>query len=401
MTGPARRPTRPLGPRTAAIHSTAERGPYREHSSPIFLTSSFVFDDAEEMRATFAGDLERPIYSRFTNPNADELSSRLAALEGAECGHSTATGMAAIFAAVVGLLSAGDHIVACRSVFGSTHRLLTDVFPRLGITSSYVDAGAPIQSWAEAITGSTRMIFVETPTNPGLDVVDLASLGPLSRERGLIFVVDNTFATPVLQRPIDFGADLVVHSATKYVDGQGRVMGGAVVGSESLLDDIFAFCRASGPSISPFNAWVLAKSLETLHLRMERHSENAERLATDLAQSGLVDRIRYPFSDEHPQHTIARAQMSGGGGLLTFCLPGGVEQGRRFLDAIRLCSLTANLGDTRTIVTHPASTTHAKLTEEDRLAVGITPGLIRISVGLEDMEDVTQDVLDALARSIR
>lgn len=385
---------------TRAIHTGMGRGPHREHSSPVYLTSSFVYDDAEEMRATFAGEIERPIYSRFTNPNADELAQKLAALEGAERGHSVATGMAAIFASVVGLLSAGDHIVACRSVFGSTHRLLTDVFPRLGITCSYVGADDP-DGWARAITPKTRMIFVETPTNPGLDIVDLASVGGLAKERGLIFVVDNTFATPVLQRPIDFGADLVIHSATKYVDGQGRVMGGAVVGRADLMDDIFAFCRASGPALSPFNAWVLAKSLETLHLRMERHSASAARLAERFAATGAVDRVRYPFAEEHPQHRIARAQMSGGGGLFTFQLPGGLEQGRRFLDALRLCSLTANLGDTRTIATHPASTTHAKLTEEDRLAVGITPGLIRISVGLEEVEDVADDLLGALDRSVR
>ena len=369
-----------------------------EHSNALFLTSSFVFQDAEEMRAAFAGDLERQIYSRFTNPNVEELAEKMRVLEGAAAGHAVATGMAAVFATMVALLSAGDHIVASRSVFGSTHRLLTDVLPRLGIRCTYVDA-QDTDGWERAVTPRTGMLFVETPTNPGLDIIDLAPLGELAQERGLVFVVDNSFATPALQRPIDFGANLVLHSATKYVDGQGRVMGGTLVGDEPLVERVYAFCRASGPSLSPFNAWVLSKSLETLHLRMERHCTNAARLATVLARSGSVEAIRYPFIESHPQYEIAVEQMSGGGGLLTFQLPGGLDRGRRFLGALRLCSLTANLGDTRTIVTHPASTTHSKLSEEERRAVGITPGLIRISVGLEDIEDVIEDLTQALVAS--
>jgi O-succinylhomoserine sulfhydrylase len=387
-----------VGPRTRAIRTQLERSGLKEHSAPLHLTSSFVFDDAEEMRAAFAGDLDREIYSRFTNPNVEELAEKMRLLEGAEAGHAVATGMAAIFVSVVGLLSAGDHIVACRSVFGSTHRLLTQVFPRLGIETTYVDVGNDA-GWAQAIRRDTRMLFVETPTNPGLDVVDLEALGDLAKERDLLLVVDNSFATPVLQKPIDQGAHLVVHSATKYVDGQGRVMGGTVVGRSDLVDDVYAFCRASGPSLSPFNAWVLSKSLETLHLRMERHTESAARLARDLEPSGRVGGLRYPFLPSHPQYPVARSQMSGGGGLLTFQLPGGRDQGRRFLNSIRLCSLTANLGDTRTIVSHPASTTHAKLTEEERRAVGITPGLIRVSAGLEDYDDILRDILQALDRS--
>lgn len=392
-------PTEPAaGPRTHAIRTQVARSQLKEHSSPLHLTSSFVFDDPEEMRSAFAGDHDRQIYSRFTNPNVEELAEKMRLLECAEAGHAVATGMAAVFATVLGLLSAGDHVVACRSVFGSTHRLLTQVFPRLGIRSTYVDV-EDTDGWQEAIRHDTRLLFVETPTNPGLDVVSLPMLGSLARKNGLLLVVDNSFATPVLQRPIELGADLVLHSATKYVDGQGRVMGGTVVGRRDLVDSVYAFCRASGPSLSPFNAWVLSKSLETLHLRMERHCENAERLAVELEASDSVEKLRYPFLPSHPQYAVAREQMSGGGGLLTFQLPGGRAQGRRFLESLRLCSLTANLGDTRTIVSHPASTTHAKLTEDERLAVGITPGLIRISVGLEDVEDVTRDVLSALNAS--
>ena len=386
------------GARTAAVRTQVRRSSYLEHSAPLYLTSSFVFNDAEEMRAAFAGDVDREIYSRFTNPNVEELAEKMRLLEGAEAGHAVATGMAAVFATFAALLSAGDHVVAYRAVFGSTHRLLTDVLPRLGIRCTYVDR-SDREAWERALTPDTRMLFVETPTNPGLDIVELAPLGALVRERDLTLVVDNSFATPVLQRPIDFGAHVVVHSATKYVDGQGRVMGGTIVGGAEEVERIYAFCRASGPSLSPFNAWLLSKSLETLHLRMERHCENALRLARELGACGEVQELRYPFLESHPGHEVARAQMSGGGGLLTFQLPGGVAQGRRFLDAVRLCSLTANLGDTRTIVTHPASTTHAKLTDEERAAAGIDPGLIRISAGLEDIEDVLDDILMALRES--
>ncbi len=387
-----------MKPRTTAVRTQLRASPYAEHSAPVFLTSSFTFDNAEEMRSAFAGDTDRCIYSRFTNPNVDEFATKLRLLEGAEAGHGVATGMAAVFATFAALLSTDDHVVACRSVFGSTHRLLTDVLPRLGIRCTYVDADDE-DGWEQAIEPKTRMLFVETPTNPGLDIIDLALLGDVAREKDLILVVDNCFATPVLQRPIELGADLVVHSATKFIDGQGRVLGGAVVGRTDLVDDIYAFCRASGPSLSPFNAWILSKSLETLHLRMERHSESAQAMAATLEASGEVEGLRYPFLPSHPQYDIATAQMSAGGGLFTFRLPGGIDQGRRFLDALRLCSLTANLGDTRTIVTHPASTTHSKLSEEERMAVGIAPGLVRVSVGLEDVEDILEDIVHALAGS--
>jgi O-succinylhomoserine sulfhydrylase len=387
-----------MKPPTQVIRTQVHASTYAEHSAPLFLTSSFTFQNAEEMRAAFAGETDRCIYGRFTNPNVDELAEKVRLLEGAEAGFAVASGMAAIFATFVAILSTGDHVVACRSVFGSTHRLLTDVLPRLGIDCTYVDTHDP-GGWAGAVRADTRLLFVETPSNPGLDIVDLAGLGRFARQTGIPLVVDNSFATPVLQRPITFGADLVAHSATKFIDGQGRVLGGVVVGRANLVDKIFALCRASGPALSPFNAWVLSKSLETLHLRMERHSASAESLSEKLEASGKVERLRYPFLPSHPQHEVARSQMSAGGGLLTFHLRGGIERGRRFLDSLELCSLTANLGDTRTIVTHPASTTHAKLTEDERRAVGIDPGLIRVSVGLEDLSDIVADIFQAIERS--
>jgi len=368
---------------------------HHEHSVPMFLTSSFVFEDSEEMQAAFAGEIDRNIYSRFTNPNVAELSEKIRRLEGAEAGHSMATGMAAVFATFGALLSSGDHILACRSLFGSTHTILTKILPRFGITFTYVDATDP-DSWPGEIRDDTRMIFVETPTNPAVDLVDLEWLGELAAQKSLTLVVDNCFATPILQRPLEFGAHLSLHSATKYIDGQGRVMGGVVVGEKDLVQEIYDFSRATGPALSPFNAWVLSKSVETLEVRMERHSENALALARWLEGRPGITYVRYPFLPSHPQHEIAKRQMSSGGGIVSFVVEGGLERGRSFMDSVKLCSLTANLGDTRTIVSHPGSTTHAKLTEEESQAVGITPGLIRISVGLEDLRDVIADVEQAL-----
>jgi O-succinylhomoserine sulfhydrylase len=384
---------------THAIRTQAEASSHKEHSVPMFLTSSFVFDDSEEMRAAFAGDIQRNIYSRFTNPNVAELSEKIRLMEGAEAGHATATGMAAVFATLGALCSAGDHILACRSLFGSTHSILTKILPRWGITHTYVDASDP-EGWRQGIQDSTRLIFLETPTNPAVDIIDLEALGQLAAERDVTLVVDNCFATPVLQRPLELGAHISLHSATKYIDGQGRVMGGVVVGSADLIQEIYDFARPTGPALSPFNAWVLSKSVETLELRMEKHSQNAMELAMWLEAHPHADSVRYPFLPSHPQHEIAKRQMSAGGGIVTFRLEGGLEHGKRFMDSVEMCSLTANLGDTRTIVSHPSSTTHAKLTEEERLAVGITPGLIRISVGLEDMSDVTRDIEQALGRAV-
>jgi O-succinylhomoserine sulfhydrylase len=385
-------------PQTRSVRIQAERSPHKEHAVPLFLTSSFVFDDAEEMRAAFADEVARPIYSRFTNPNVQEFVDRLCALEGAEAGCATATGMAAVFATFAALCSSGDHILSGRAVFGATHTMLTKILPRFGITHTYADLG-DLDSWAGAVTKRTKLVYVETPTNPGVDVVDLEWLGKFSRERGLVLVVDNCFATPVITRPIEYGADLSLHSATKFIDGQGRVLGGIVVGKKQLTDEIFQFCRTTGPALSPFNAWLLSRSLETLEVRMQRHSENALEVARFLEGRADVSDVRYPLLPSHPQYAAARKQMKWGGGIVAFKVEGGAARGRAFLDAIGMCSLTANLGDSRTIVSHPASTTHARMTEEERLAVGITPGLVRVSVGLEAPRDVIADLEQALDRS--
>lgn len=383
---------------TDAIRSQLDVTAQQEHSVPLYLTSSFVFDDADQMRAMFADEMGGNIYSRFTNPNVDEFVHKMCLLENAEAGYATATGMAAVYAGFAALLSAGDHLVSCRSVFGSTHTLLTKILPRFGITTTYVDAEDD-KGWEAAIRPETKMIFVETPSNPGLDIIDLEMLGKLANSHGIILHVDNCFATPYLQRPIDFGAHLISHSGTKWLDGQGRVMGGVLVGRKDLIDAIYTFCRSTGPALSPFNAWVLSKSLETLAVRMDRHCENALKLATCLEHHPELTNVRYPGLISHPQFKIAQKQMSKGGGLITFEVKGGVERGKRFLDALEMCSLTANLGDVRTIATHPASTTHAKLTEEERQAVGITAGLVRISVGLENIADIISDIERALDRS--
>jgi O-succinylhomoserine sulfhydrylase len=383
---------------TNAIRTQAERTDNREHSVPLYLTSSFMFDDSEQMRAMFADEQEGNIYSRFTNPNTTELVDKMCLLEGAEAGYATASGMAAVFASFMALLKSGDHILAASSIFGSTHTMLTKFLPRWGITYTYADANKP-ETWEALIQKNTKMIFVETPSNPGLDIIDLEWLGNLAKKHNIILNVDNCFATPYIQRPIEFGAHIVTHSATKYIDGQGRVLGGVVVGKKELIKDIYLFCRSSGPSLSPFNAWLLSKSLETLAIRMERHSQNAHKLAGLLENHPEVERVRYPFLLSHPQFNIAKKQMSLGGGVVAFSIKGGLARGKKFLDALQLCSLTANLGDSRTIATHPASTTHAKLTEEERQAIGITPGLVRISVGLENIIDIVSDIEQALAKS--
>jgi O-succinylhomoserine sulfhydrylase len=383
---------------TLAIRLQNTRTPEREHSTPMFPTSSFVFDDAEQMRAMFADELEGNIYSRFTNPNCIEFEDKISALEGTEDAVSTATGMAAIFASFMGLLKAGDHLISSRAVFGSTHTILQQYLPGWGIDVSLVD---PVdqQTWQDAVRPSTKMFFIETPSNPGLDIIGLASAKSFCVQHNLILNVDNCFATPYLQQPALWGADLITHSATKYIDGQGRVMGGIVAGRKDLITSIKKLCRSTGPSLSPFNAWILSKSLETLAVRMDRHCDNAENLAAFLLNHPQCDNVRYPFLESHPSSAIARKQMKRGGGLVTIEIKGGIEQGRRFLDALNMLSLTANLGDTRSIATHPASTTHAKLTPEARAETGITDGLIRISAGLEHIDDIIQDIDQALIRS--
>ncbi|MCB8984242.1 MAG: aminotransferase class I/II-fold pyridoxal phosphate-dependent enzyme [Ardenticatenaceae bacterium] len=383
---------------TAVIRTQTPASPHREHSSAIYMTSSFTFEDAEHARALFAREAEGQIYTRYGNPNVDEFIEKMCQLEGAPAGIALASGMSAVFTALAGLLNSGDHVLASRAVFGSTHQILTRILPRWGIGHSYVD-GMDAEGWATAVRPTTRLCLVETPSNPALDLIDLAWLGEFCRARDIILLVDNVFATPVLQRPLTFGAHLVMHSATKYIDGQGRAIGGVLVGDRFLIDELTGFIRHTGPSLSPFNAWLFSKSLETLPLRMERHCANALKLAEFLEGQPQVAWVKYPHLPSHPQYELAKRQMKAGGGMVTFAVQGGLAQGRRFLDALQLCSLTANLGDTRTIATHPASTTHSSLTEEERQAVGISPGLIRISVGLEAVEDVMADVAQALAQS--
>jgi len=380
---------------TDAIRIRSDRTQDREHSSPLYLTSSFAFDDAEQMRATFADENDDYIYSRFSNPSVQEFTDRLAALEGAEDGFATASGMSAIMATFLAFLKQGDHLLCCNAIFGSTHGVITKYLPKYGIGYTYVDGSNPA-SWEAAVKPNTKMFFLETPTNPGLDIIDLEAAGQLCKKHNLIYNVDNCFATPIGQTPIDFGADLVVHSATKWIDGQGRVLGGAVVGKKELIKEIYLFCRSTGPALSPFNAWLLSRSLETLDVRMERHSSNALHIATALEGHPAISSLKYPFLPSHPQHAIAIRQMKNGGGIVCFELKGGLASGKSFLDKLKMLSLTANLGDTKSIASHPASTTHAKLTDAERAAVNITPGLIRISVGLEHRDDILQDILQAL-----
>jgi O-succinylhomoserine sulfhydrylase len=382
---------------TKAIRTQTERTNEMEHSTPLFLTSSFCFDDAEEMRAAFADESNDNIYSRFSNPNVQEFTDKMVALEGAEAGYATATGMAAVFASFMALLKKGDHLISCSSVFGSTVTVLNKYLPNYGIEVTYVSA-TDTASWEAAIKPNTKMIYLETPTNPGLDIIDLEFVGKLAKKHNILLNVDNCFATPVNQLPINFGADLVIHSATKWLDGQGRVLGGVIVGKKDLIQQVYLFCRSTGPALSPFNAWVLSKSLETLDVRMERHAANALHIAKALEGHAKISWLKYPFLQSHPQHAIAIRQMKNGGGLVSFNLKGGLQSGRAFLNSLKMLSLTANLGDTRSIASHPASTTHAKLTEEERLAVNITPGLIRISVGLEHVDDILGDILQALEK---
>jgi O-succinylhomoserine sulfhydrylase len=383
---------------TFAIRTQTERSSQKEHSTPIFATSSFIFDSAEEARALFADEIDGNIYSRYSNPNTDEFIDKLCLLEGVEDGVATATGMAAIFLALISYLRSGDHIVASRSIFGSTHKLLTSILPRWGITHTYVDI-SDNEQWRDAIMPQTRLFFAETPSNPGLDLCDLTYIGKLAKKHNCLLVVDNCFATPFLQNPAKFGAHLICHSATKFIDGQGRTLGGAVLGSSALIKEVRDIARQTGPSLSPFNAWILSKSLETLAVRMERHCKNAFELATFLSGSKEIQSVKYPFLENHPQSDLARKQMKMGGALVSFELKGGIKRCIRFMDHLRLLSLTSNLGDTRTIITHPASTTHSKLSYEERASVNITDELIRVSVGLEHIDDIISDIRQALNKS--
>lgn len=380
---------------TKAIRTQAERSQHREHSVPVFMTSSFVFNDAEQMRAVFANEEAGNIYSRYSNPSVDEFITKMCLLEGAEAGLATATGMSAVFTSIAAFVRQGDHILASRAVFGSTHQLLTELFPRWGISYTYVEPTA-IDSWEKHLRPNTKMIVLETPSNPGLTLIDLKRAGDFAQKHDLILNVDNCFATPYLQNPLALGASIVTHSATKFIDGQGRSLGGVILGKAELIEQVQFLIRHTGPAMSPFNAWLLSKSLETLPVRMDRHCSNALALATFLENHPAVAKVFYPHLPSHPQYELAKSQMRQGGGIVTFEVSGGLAKATQFINHIKMLSLSSNLGDTRSIITHPANTTHSKLTEEERLAVGITPSLIRISVGLEHIDDIIDDVKQAL-----
>lgn len=381
------------------IREQAPRSATREHSVPLYLTSSFIFDSAEQGRAIFAEEEEGMVYSRYANPNTTEFINRVCTLEQAEAGLAFSSGMAAVFASFAAFIENGDHIVSSRAIFGSTHQLLTQLFPKWGISYTYVHS-SNIEEWEKAIQPNTKIVFLESPSNPGLELYDLEALGKLKEKHPhIIFSIDNCFATPYLQKPLKYGFDLAIHSATKYMDGQGRVLGGVIAGKQELINKLMFFIRHTGPAMSPFNAWILSKSLETLGLRMDRHCSNALALAETLEKHPEIEQVKYPFLPSHPQYELAKKQMKAGGGIVTFNVKGGKERAFRFIDALEMIRYTSNLGDSRTIATHPATTTHAKLKEEERVSLGINPGTIRLSVGLEDQEDIIGDILQALEKS--
>ncbi len=380
---------------TNAIRTQLKRTENLEHSVPMYLTSSFVFEDAEDMRASFAEEKDRNVYSRYSNPNSSEFIEKVCQMEGAEAGFAFASGMAAVFSTFAALLDSGDHILSARNIFGSTHSLFNNIFPKWNISHTYFKIDE-LDTVENRIQANTKIIFAESPTNPGVDVVDLEVLGAIAKKHNLIYIVDNCFASPYLQQPLKFGADLVIHSGTKLMDGQGRVLAGMTVGNAVLIDKIYRFSRISGPSLSPFNAWVLSKSLETLAIRVDRHCENALKLAEFLEGHEKVNWVRYPFLQSHPKYDIAKKQMKAGGCVVAFEIKGGIEAGQKFFDSIKMLSLSANLGDSRSIVTHPASTTHSKLTVEERAETGVTDGMVRVSVGLEHIDDIIGDIRQAL-----
>ncbi len=386
---------------TKAIRTQTEKTQYREHSTPLFLTSSFTFETAEQGKALFDETEQGNLYSRFSNPSVQEFVDKVCIMEDCEDGVATATGMAAVFASMAALLKSGDHILASRALFGSAHQIITQILSKWNITYTYLDSSASAEEWEAAVQPNTKMVYLETPSNPGLDLVDLEMIGNLCKKHQLIYNVDNCFASPSLQNPAEYGADLVVHSATKFMDGQGRVLGGIVVGKKEYMKDIRFFCRQTGPSMSPFNAWVLSKSLETLDLRMEKHCSNALQLATALDKHPDVKQVKYPFLASHPQFELAKKQMYGGGAVVTIELDGGFERVSAFMKALKIATLSSNLGDTRTIVTNPYTTTHSKLKEDEKLSLGITTGLLRISVGLEHIDDLIEDFTNAVEVSVK
>ncbi len=376
---------------TKAIRCQTERSQHHEHSTPIFATSSFVFDDAEHMRALFAGEEDGNIYSRFTNPSVREFELKMAALEEGENCIATSTGMAAIFATFASLLKSGDHLLMSRAVFGSTFKINDDYLAKWGIEYDYLNP-LDMHQWESLVKPTTRLLYLETPSNPGLDIIDLKAASDFCKHHDILLVVDNCFATPYLQRPLTVGADISIHSATKYIDGQGRVMGGAIIASNEIIEKIYPFMKNAGPSLSPFNAWVLSKSLETLAIRMDRHCENALKVAQWLESRPEVSVVKYPFLPSNAGYETATRQMKAGGGMISFELKGGLLAGIKMIDSRQMMSLSANLGDTRTIITHPASSTHSKLTPEQRHAAGISDGLVRLSVGLEHVNDIINDI---------
>lgn len=380
---------------TLAVRIQAHRSKHKEHSVPVYETSSFIFDSAEEARDVFIDENLGYMYSRYTNPNTDELITKLCALEGAEDGVATASGMAAVFLSMASILRPGDHVVAGRQIFGATHTLLTQILSRWGISHTYADVNNK-HEWGNAILPTTRLLYAETPTNPGMDIIDLKWLGKLAKKNNLYLVIDNSFASPLIQNPIRFGADLVVHSTTKFIDGQGRTMGGAVLGNKETMADVRLLAKVTGPVMSPHIAWILSKSIETLAARMEKHCSNAHQLALFLEKKPGIAQVRYPFLPSHPQYAVAKKQMNLGGGLLSVEIRGGADKAMRLINNLKLVSVSSNLGDTRTIVTHPATTTHSKLSPEERKLSGITDGMIRISVGLEHIDDLIEDFDQAL-----
>ena len=381
---------------TLAVRAGTVRSQFHEHSEAMFLTSSFVFRNAAEAAARFKGEEPGPIYARFTNPTVQMMEARLAALEGAERCVAFASGMAAILATVMGLMKAGDHVVASRSIFGSTVQLFSNILGRFGIETTYVSPTDPAE-WRAAVKPNTRLFFVESPSNPLTEVSDIRALADIAHEVGAWLAVDNCFCSPALQQPLKFGADIIIHSATKYLDGQGRVLGGAVLGSQVLMDGVYTFLRTAGPTLSAFNAWVILKGMETLSLRMEAHSKNALALAQWLEAQPAVARVLYPGLPSHPQHQLAMAQQKTGGGIVAFELKGGQDAAWKLIDATRMLSITANLGDTKTTITHPSTTTHSRMTPEQRAAAGISDGLVRIAVGLESVADIQADLARGLA----
>ncbi len=376
---------------TLAVRAGTVRSQFNEHSEAMFLTSSFVFASAAEAAARFKGEQPGPIYARFTNPTVSMMEERLAALEGAERCVAFASGMAAILATVMGLMKAGEHVVASRSIFGSTVQLFSNILGRFGIETTYVSPTDPAE-WRAAVKPNTKLFFVESPSNPLTEVSDIRALAAIAHETGVWLAVDNCFCSPVLQKPLELGADIVIHSATKYLDGQGRVLGGAVLGSQALMEGVYTFLRTAGPTLSAFNAWVILKGMETLTIRMDAHSKNALALAQWLEAQPQVARVLYPGLPSHPQHQLAMAQQKTGGGIVAFELKGGKDAAWKLIDATRMLSITANLGDTKTTITHPASTTHSRMTPEQRDAAGISDGLVRIAVGLESIADIQADL---------